>query len=614
MKGIWEIIKVGLKFVQGLGTTFMGLFVILFIFMIYSAMTNTEPRPTVPNGVVMVLSPSGVVREQIEYPDPLEQVFREYQDFNSTPPQSSYHEIIKAVERATTDSRIAGLAILTDRFAGASPAHLHGIADRIKAFKEAGKPVYAISSAYSQSDYLLASQADKVFMNPEGNVILTGYGRYGTYFKSLLDMIGADINVFRVGTFKSAVEPYIRDDMSAAAKEANQAYLGELWRQYTDKVEQGRGMEPGTLAKSVDETPDLLRAAGGNFGQLAVDMGLVDELVHRIDYREALIEEFGATPDGETFKQISYQAYLAASHQADNSKNKIAVITAQGEIIMGTGPITVAAAETVVSHIRAARNDENVAAIVLRVDSPGGSSFASELIRQELEAAQKINGLPVVASFGPVAASGGYWISATADEIWASPSTITGSIGIFGVIPTFQDTLDKVGIHTDGVGTTKLSGAFDITRDLSEPTKDIIQQSIENGYQNFLTLVANGRGMTVEEVDKIAQGRVWAATTALEYGLVDHLGTFDDAVASAAKKAGVSDYRVSFYRDAPDRLDAMLARLFQSNIFESTTVPDYPVPSPMLKMLTTMKAEADLLLKFNDPMGRYALCLTCQLR
>jgi len=611
MKGVWEIIKSIFKFVQGLGTLTMGLVTLFLLVMVMMALSSGgEPRPSVPNGAVLVLEPAGMIVEQVEYQDPIEAALEA--EFNRRPTQTSIHDITRALKLAKDDNRIAAIALITDSLGPIGPSHLHTIAKSLRDFKESGKKIYALSTAYSQAGYLLAAEADKVYMNPAGNVFLNGYGFYPTYFKSMLEKLEANVNVFRVGTYKSAVEPFIRDDMSPAAKEANLAFLGGLWDQYETSVVEARGLEAGALTNNINSMADRLREAEGNFAKLAQNGGLVDELAPRTVWRQALKEEFGVNPGGgNTFKQIHYQTYLAAKPQKHRGPSEIAVITAQGQIVMGDGPITVSAAETLVGYIRNARNNPDTAAIVLRVNSPGGSAFASELIRQELVAAQE-QGLKVIASMGPVAASGGYWISATADEIWAAPSTITGSIGIFGVIPTFENTLAKIGVHTDGVGTTEMAGAFSTARPLSDMTKDVIQQSIENGYSQFLSLVSEGRNMSVEDVDKIAQGRVWIGATAKDLGLVDHLGGFEDAVAAAASAAGVEDYDVVFYRDQPSKWDQMIADLLNSSIGAGFK-PDGPSGlSPVMQTAMKLKGEAELLLNFNDPMGSYALCLLCK--
>ncbi len=609
MKGVWVIIKHIFSFIQGLGTTALGLLVIMLLVGVMLA-GRGEVKPGVPNGAVLVLEPYGTIVEQVEYPDPLEAAFSE---FNSTPPQTSIHDIIRTIHHAKDDSRIAAIALLTDSMGGAGPSHLHTIAQALRDFRESGKKIYAISTSYSQSTYLLAAEADKIFMNPMGNVLLTGYGSYPAYFKSMLDKIEANVNVFRVGTYKSAVEPFIRDDMSPAAKEANAAFLGSLWDQYETSVNTARGFEASALSNGISAMPGKLREAGGNFANLALNEKLVDELAPRIQWRQELREEYGPSRFGDSFKQIHFRTYLDSIGADRNGGKDIAVITAQGQIVMGEGPITVTAAETVVGYIREARNDSNTAAIVLRVDSPGGSAAASELIRQELLAAQA-QGLKVIVSMGPVAASGGYWISATADEIWAAPSTITGSIGIFGVIPTFENTLAKAGIYTDGVGTSPLAGGFSTARPLNDMTKDIIQQSIESGYNEFLTLVADGRNMTVEDVDKIAQGRVWIGSKAKELGLVDHLGTFEDAVAAAGAAAGIEDYDVVFYRDQPDPFEQAIADLLNSVAGSDTPALLPAAPAPIMQLAQQLKTDFELLLGFNDPTGKYAICFDCGVR
>ena len=615
MKGIWSIIQYIYKFIAGLGAFTLGSFVLIIMALALAA-TGEKPAPNVPDGAVMVLRPNGAIVEQTRLPDPFDAILS---DYNSEPAETSIYDITNALSHAKNDDRIKAVALLTDNMAGAAPAHAHRIAAALRDFKDGGKKIYAISSAYSQTDYLLAAQADKIYMNPAGSVLLSGYGRFGTYFKSLLEKIGANVNVFRVGTYKSAVEPFLRNDMSPAAREANQVYVNALWDHYQTSVTSARGLAAGSLTDGAANIGANLRSSNGNFGQLALDQGLVDMLSPRASWRNDLMEDYGSTPDGSSFKQIHFQQYLAAVDEDTSHANDIAVITVQGDLIMGEGPANVAAAETVVSYIRAARNDKATKAIVLRVDSPGGSAFASELIRQELAAAQE-QGIPVIASMGPVAASGGYWISATADEIWAAPTTITGSIGIFGVVPTFENTLAKIGVSTDGVGSTELSGAFDISRPLSDTTKDIIQQAIENGYDEFLSLVARGRNMTALDVDKIAQGRVWIGTTAKELGLVDHLGDFNDAVAAAARSAGLEDdaFETVFYRERPSQLDTLLMDLMKGTgfDFDRSRSSHYGLSqmSPLMKLYKQLETQAGTVLNFNDPLGRYALCLTCELR
>jgi len=612
MKGIWALIKAIGKFIQGLGSLTLGLLVLIALgASMIATGGGSKKAPSVENGSVLILWPQGEIVELAKLRDPFTDLMPKY---NLDRPQTSIHEITTALKRAKDDGRIAALALITDSMAGAGPSHLHTMAAAIRDFKASGKKVYALSTSYNQSDYLLAAEADEIYMNPYGNIMLTGYGSYPLYFKSMLDKIHATVNVFRVGTYKAAVEPFLRDDMSEEAKDANLGYLNSLWDQYTGSIETARGMEAGSLSQNVNNITDSLRAVKGDMAEHAVTMGLVDTLTPRDTWRQALIEEYGQDSSGTSFKQIHYQQYLAATNRNKNHADKIAVITAQGPIVMGEGAITVAAAETLVSYIREARNNSDTAAIVLRVDSPGGSAFASELIRQELVVAQE-QGIKVIASMGPVAASGGYWISATADEIWAAPSTITGSIGIFGMLPTYENTLDKIGIHSDGVGTTPLAGAFNITRPMSDMTKDIIQQTIEAGYGQFINLVATGRNMQPEDVDKIAQGRVWSGEIAHALGLVDHLGGFDDAVKAAAAAAEIEDYSVVFYRDRPDEFQQFLASFMNSTIGLDILIPSFQSKaSPVMATMMELKESAEFLTTLNDPMGRYVVCMICDVR
>ena len=588
----------------------MFAFVVLFLVILFMNFNKAEPIPTVPTGAALIIAPTGFVVEQTTPPNTTDFLLADYE----TPPRDTrLDDIITAISRAKEDDDISGIVLLTDGMAGGGPSKMHAIANALKDFKTGGKPIYSVSTSYNQGDYLLASVADRIFLNSGGNVILQGYGGNTPYYKSLLDMLKVDVNVFRVGTFKSAVEPYIRDDMSEAAKTANRDFLSVLWDAYETSVVTERGLQNKALTSTANNFLDILKQSNGNFATMAKNQNLVDEIASRSEWRKTLIEEFGANIFNNSFKQIHFMDYLNAT-DADfyqSSSNEIALIVVQGEIVMGEADNSVAAAETIVRQIRRARNNTRTKAIVLRVDSPGGSAFGSELIRQELVAAQN-QGIPVVASFSTYAASGGYWISATANKIIASPTTITGSIGIFGIIPTFERTLDTIGIHTDGVGTTDIATAFDVTKDLSPIAKGMFQQTVENGYAEFLNLVANGRGMTVDAVSKIAEGRVWAGTTAKNLGLVDALGEFEDAVNAAAELATIENYTVVEYGMEVSEFTQFLESLFRSYQAKSTTKIDSITPlSPFMKMAEKLRKDAMVLTRLNDPNGRYLLCDVC---
>lgn len=616
MKGILAILKALYSTIAGIGALTVGLFVLFMIAVLVNISGREAPIFAVPQGSVLVLEPVGVVVEQTRLRDPLTYAFDE---FDNDPPETAIKDVIDTLLYAASDDRIAAVALSTDQFWGAGPSHLHDMADALRAFKDvSGKKVYAISSSYSQAAYMLAAEADKIFLNPAGSLLLTGYGAYPNYYKGLLDKVDAEVNIFRVGTYKSAVEPFEREGMSDAAKEANLDYLNTIWDAYKARIVRARGVDADALDTLLQQPNMRMRSVGGDFAELALQEGLVDALTDRKTWRRELMAEYGATNDNVSFRQVHWRPYLNAMRKPERGNKKIAVITAQGEIVMGSGPITVTAGETVVNYIRNARHDSSVAAIVLRVDSPGGSAFASELIRQELAAAQEA-GKPVVASFGPVAASGGYWISATADEIYASPTTITGSIGIFAVIPTFERSLAHVGVTSDGVGTGPLAGGVTITRDLTDPVKEVLQLSIESGYDDFISLVSKGRSLPRETVESVAQGRVWTGDKALELGLVDSLGDLTSAISAAARLAEIDGpYQTVFYRDRHDQLDQALINFFDSRmgtmVMGARTTQMARPPGAVMDTLMRLKADAERLARLNDPAGAYVLCTECSVR
>lgn len=607
MKGIWIIIKAIGKFIQGLGTFFLGVLAILIVILIAVAM-QPKPGVTVPDGAVLVFNPSGSIVEMTQPISPADIAFKE---FNSAPVETSFHDIIHALEIAKDDDRISAIALATDSLGGGGISHMHDIANALKSFKESGKPIYAISSSYGQGSYLLASVADEIFVNPRGSAVLEGYTADVMYYKDMLEKIGVTVNIFHVGDFKSAIEPYERSNMSPEAREAYTTLLGGLWADYLKTVSEGRELDVAELQAKIDNLPEEFKKVNGDFAELAKAMGLVDTVSPRVDYRQAIAEKHG--PDGDSFKQISLKQYMKAIEPSQYAGNKgeIAVIVAQGEIVNGYGGSDVIAAETVAAKIRNIRTKKKTKAIVLRVNSPGGSADGSDIIRQELITAQE-DGIKVVVSMGPVAASGGYWISADADEIWASPQTITGSIGIFGMIPTFEKAAKTVGISTDQAGTTKLAGAMALDRPISDTLSSIISQSINAGYAEFIDLVANGRGMEKEAVEKIAQGRVWTGKQALENGLVDKLGTLEDAVKSAAALAELGDdYSVYMPKNKVDPFDQFLL-----DVLKNGQVTDQaPMQQGVLgQLMTQAKKEFEMLNRFNDPKGRYVICLACKVR
>ena len=460
-------------------------------------------------------------------------------------------DVRTALRAASLDPKIARVVLVLDELDGAGLATLHEIARSIDAFRAAGKQVVAWGSSYDQRQYFLAVHADEVFLHPFGSVRLKGLGGYRNYYKDALDKLGVDVNLIRVGTYKSAAEPFILNQASAAAREADTALYGALWSGYTSEIETARKLPAGSIARGIEELPKRMAAAGGDQARLAFDEKLVDGLKTRDELRTLLVARGAEDDEGKTFRQISFNEYLALQ-SPKLSGDAVGVVVAEGEITDGAAPAGGVGGRSTAALIRKAREDEHIKAIVLRVNSPGGSVFGSELVRRELEVARAA-GKPVVVSMGDVAASGGYWISTASDEVIADPATITGSIGVFGILPTGEKALEKLGIHVDGIATTWLAGAGDPRRPLDPRFAAVLQSNIDHVYAEFTRRVATARKTTPDKVDAVAQGRVWTGAQAKERGLVDRLGSYQDALDSAARRANLAPagYRVAYVeRDA----------------------------------------------------------------
>jgi len=521
--------------------------------------------------------------------------------------ENSLFDIVETIRQAQADRNITGIVLALKNFAGGDQPSMQYIGKALKAFRDSGKPVYAIGDNYSQGQYYLASFANKVWLSPQGVVDLHGFATNGLYYKSLLDKLKVSTHVFRVGTYKSAVEPFIRDDMSPAAREADSRWIGELWQNYLGTIAANRQITPQQVFPGAQGVLDGLSKVGGDTAKYALDNKLVDTLGSSADAEKVLVKQFGWSDEDKNYRAISMYDYPLKKPSEVGSS--VAVIFANGAIMDGEETAGNVGGDTTASQIRDARIDPNVKAIVLRVNSPGGSVSASEVIRAELAAA-KAAGKPVVVSMGGMAASGGYWISTPANYIVANPSTLTGSIGIFGVINTVEKSLDELGVHTDGVATSPLADVS-VTKALPPQVQQLMQLSIENGYQRFISLVAQARKSTPEQVDKIAQGHVWTGEDAKNNGLVDALGDFDDAVAKAAELAKLKQWHIEYYQDEP----TLLARMMDGFSGEIRAMLPQALqaylPAPLAAAADTVKAETDKLAVFNDPQSRYAFCLTC---
>ncbi|EAA7537177.1 signal peptide peptidase SppA [Salmonella enterica] len=521
--------------------------------------------------------------------------------------ENSLFDIVNAIRRAKDDRNITGIVLDLKNFTGADQPSMRYIGKALREFRDSGKPVFAVGENYSQGQYYLASFANKIWLSPQGQVDLHGFATNGLYYKTLLDKLKVSTHVFRVGTYKSAVEPFIRDDMSPAAREADSRWIGELWQNYLHTVSANRQISPQQLFPGAQAIIDGLTSVGGDTAKYALDHKLVDALASSADVEKALTKQFGWSKTENNYRAISYYDYSLKT-PADTG-GTIAVIFANGAIMDGEETPGNVGGDTTASQIRDARLDPKVKAIVLRVNSPGGSVNASEVIRAELAAARAA-GKPVVVSMGGMAASGGYWISTPANYIVASPSTLTGSIGIFGVINTVENSLSSIGVHSDGVSTSPLAD-ISMTKALSPEVQQMMQLSIEYGYKRFITLVADARKRTPEQIDKIAQGHVWTGEDAKANGLVDSLGDFDDAVTKAAELAKLKQWHLDYYQDEPTVLDMVMDSMTGSVRAMLPEAIQAMLPAPLVSAANTLKAEGDKLAAFNDPQNRYAFCLTC---
>ncbi|MGH8298488.1 MAG: signal peptide peptidase SppA [Steroidobacteraceae bacterium] len=521
------------------------LLIVIFGFVVWAGTSST---PGVPYRAALVVKPEGQLVEQLTG----DAVQRAIQNAQGQQRQETLlWDLVDAIRAAATDKRIRVLVLDLDDMEGAGQPTLEELSSAIQQFRASGKPVIAYGTAYDQDQYYLAAQADKVYLDPTGYVMIEGFSRYPLYFKGLLQKVGVDVNVFRVGTFKSAVEIFTRSDMSPADKQQSQAYLNVLWSTYQKAVTDARKLPAGAIASYVDSLPKAISAANGDAAKVALQAGLVTALANKLQVQRNLIRMVGEDPSTGSFNQISAEDYARIVHaqtkvyRHGDGSARIAVIVASGDIQDGIQPPGTIGGDSLSRLIRQARLDKDIKAVVLRVDSPGGSVAASEEIYQELEALRAA-GKPLVVSMGDLAASGGYYISAPANQIWASPATLTGSIGIFAIIPTIDQTLAKIGVSVDGVGTTPLAGALSIDRPLGPQISQLLQSQVDRGYQEFVDRVAAGRRETPEQIDAIGQGRVWAGADARKIGLVDHLGTLEDAVKAAAHLANVTQYQVEF--------------------------------------------------------------------
>ena len=596
----WNSVTVVRRFVGNL------LFLLLVIFFISILFFDSEED--VPDGAALILTPEGNIVEQ-----KTETIMSSFILGEAAQKETLLKDIIDVIDFAKDDDRIQMMVLDLRKMASAGISKLQDIGAALERFKSEGKQIIAFGDYFNQQQYLLAAHADRLYLSPMGTILLQGFGLYRMYYKTALEKLKIQFHAFRVGTYKSALEPFLRDSMSDYAKEANLAWLDVLWGDYKRVVSQQRGLDSQQMDDYINNFPAYLAKADGDAAVAALHFGLVDELITRDQLRQELIEIVGRDKDGLTFKQIVFDEYLnriKPTLMTDHlTKDKVGIIVASGIILDGEQPTGRIGGDTIADLLIRARNNDQVKAVVVRVDSGGGSATASEVISREIELTRD-SGKPVFVSMGSVAASGGYWIAAQADQIWATPTTITGSIGIFGAFPTFEKSLKSLGITSDGVGTTKLSDAFDPSRPLNDVIAQSMNQMIERGYQRFIQRVAQGRNMEPEAVEKIAQGRVWAGTTAKDLGLVDQIGNLQDTIRAAAEQADLKDYEITYITQpltTREQLIKSFNRLIMA-IFNFLQPSGHPVQTIYD---TVVDRKVGHLLLAEDPAGLYAFCLNC---
>ncbi len=569
----------------------------------------------VPGSAALVLNPQGVIVEQLSG-DPFERALARAQGLPLD--QSLLPDLVDAVREATEDDRIKAIVLQLDGMTGAGLSKLQDLAAELEAFRESGKPVYAIGAAFDRNQYFLAAQADEILLDPMGIVLVDGYEVFIPYYREAIEKLEIDYKVWAAGEFKSAVEPVTRSDMSPQDREARLRYLTGMWDQYQETLVAARDLAPDAMQRYADEFASLLAQRDGDTAVLALEYGLVDELL-TFDEIESRIREVAGSDDGERgYAAIDYASYLTsvrAENLPEGGDDKLAVIVASGEILDGEQPSGFVGSESIARLIRAATEDDDVRGLVVRVDSPGGSAFASERIRRELELFGE-TGRPVVVSMGSVAASGGYWISMGADEIWASPATLTGSIGAFFAVPTFPRTLARLGVNIDGVGTTRLAGQMNLLNGIGEDIDAYVALALTHTYEDFVGKVAAHRELEPASVEAAAQGRVWIGTDAMDRGLVDALGSLDDALDATARLAGLEEdaYSIEYIESQPGFAERVAMELVR---VASPVLSAVSLPSLVPERLRAFLAELDFPLpagaRLNDPRGIYSHCL-CDVR
>jgi len=600
LKGIWRVLS-GIS--RAISVLVPLLFVTIFVIAFSTTLNESTPEP-LPERAALLIAPSGPLVEDSPPVDTLSAFIN--QDYDQP---VLLNDVVRSIRWAATDERITSLVFDLENLAGPSTSQTLEISSAIEVFRASGKPVIAAGDFYSQAHYLLASQADHILLHPEGGMFLEGFSVYRSYLRSFLEKTRVTMHVFRAGENKSAVEPYLRDDMSDEEREVVSRWLEGLWATYTELAESGRELPAGTLDQFIASFAAQLDASDNDLAETMLAAGWVDMLADHAQMEDALAEWVGVTDEDGYAEVISLDRYVEdvkmSRSLTEENLPLIAIIPVEGTLMPGDSEEGMAGSDTINGYIDTALEAEDLAAIVLRVNSPGGSVFASDLIRRKLREVADAD-ISIVVSMGTIAASGGYWIAAEADEIWALPTTLTGSIGAFSAFPTIEGIVEYIGVTVDGVGTTPLAGAASLNRGLSPEMASIVQALAYGAYDDFIELVASGRDMSEQAVREVADGLIWTGAEAADRGLVDELGGLDEAVAAAARLAGVEEWRTARTRVPPSFESVLLQELSRS--FGMVAAP---LGGWFESLVSAFKPAIKSLSSLRDPMHVYAQCLPC---
>jgi len=620
MKFLLNLLRPVWRVINGIRKVLLNVIFFALLIGIIAILMQDDPLPEVPDGGLLVLNPSGMLVEEKTHISPADRFFAEAFGGGEMP-EVQVRDLTRVIDAAAEDDKVGGLVLDLRNLWGSGISKLRLVGHHLEKFKESGKPIYAVGDNYTQSQYLLATYADDIYLHNMGGVSIEGFKYYRMYYADLLDKLSVKPRIFRVGTYKSAVEPFLRNDMSEEDKEAASLWLNDLWGYYLGDISSRRTISDRMLSGSMDDFLAALEETDFSFAEAALNNGLVDHLATREEMRQALIDAGGFDSDKETYRHITFRDYhrilekeQAAKALRKDDRDQIRVVVGRGTILDGSRSAGEIGGDSMAAELRKARLDDNVKAVVMRVDSPGGSAFASEIIREEVKNLRAA-GKPVVASMSDTAASGGYWIASGADAIVATPTTITGSIGVFGMFLTLDQAMERIGVNVDGFGTTEFP-LLDGTQPIDDKTARVIQGSIDHIYEDFLVRVAEERELSLDEVREVAEGRVWSGAQAFELGLVDQLGEIHDAIALASEFAEIENYRVTWPTRELSPFEQFLSSMFNG---VQAIVPNALLPGSKAEVTPTVTdqlmyrawQEAKVLNEFNDPNGIYTRCMNC---